>query len=165
MDLGLNPVVQETITLDLPDLAATHALAARLAALLQGGDLIALHGDLGAGKTEFARALIRTRICSPIEVQSPTFTIVQEYLLQGLTIRHIDLYRISDADDLVELGLDEAPPEGEAWLVEWPERGEGRLGGARLDILLEDGASPDARIARLTGDDDWTLRLSKIAHD
>ena len=163
MDLGLSPVVDEVITLELSDLAATYGFAARLAFVLQGGDVIALRGDLGAGKTELARALLRARAGSSLEVPSPTFTIVQDYPLDGLTIRHIDLYRIADPEELVEIGLADGPDADEVWLIEWPERAGGRLAGALLEIELEEPSDPDARIARLKGDKAWTARLGALA--
>ena len=155
----------DTLTLELPDLAATQSLAARLADLLKGGDLIALQGPLGIGKSELARALIQARAGSAIEVPSPSFTIVQDYQLEGLTIRHVDLYRINDPEELFELGLADAPGADEAWLVEWPERAAGRLAGARLDIVLDDGVSAGARLAHLAGDPSWTSRLGTLSHD
>ncbi|MGI9500049.1 MAG: tRNA (adenosine(37)-N6)-threonylcarbamoyltransferase complex ATPase subunit type 1 TsaE, partial [Geminicoccaceae bacterium] len=94
---------------------------------------------------------------------SPTFTIMQDYSLDGLTILHIDLYRIADPDELFELGLEEAPGEDEAWLVEWPERAAGRLSGAILEILLEETANPKARTVRIEGDTAWTSRLPSLA--
>jgi tRNA threonylcarbamoyl adenosine modification protein YjeE len=151
--------VGDALVLELPDLAATHGLAARLAETLCGGDLIALRGDLGAGKSELARALIRARAGAELEVPSPTFTIVQDYPLDGLTIRHIDLYRIADPDELLELGLADGPNADEAWLIEWPERAAGRLAGTMLEIALEEGETPDARTARIKGDAGWTPRL------
>lgn len=151
------------LTLELRDLAATHRLAARLAAALRGGDLIALRGDLGAGKSELARAVIRARAGAEIEVPSPTFTIMQDYPLEGLTIRHIDLYRIADPDELFELGLEEAPSADEAWLVEWPERARDRLRGVMLEIALEETAGPDVRTAHINGDTTWTERLPALA--
>jgi tRNA threonylcarbamoyl adenosine modification protein YjeE len=154
--------VDEVLTLDLPDLAATQALAARLAGVLRPCDVVALRGDLGAGKTELARALIRACAGSALEVPSPTFTIIQDYPLDGLTIRHIDLYRISDPDELVELGLADGPDAGQAWLVEWPERAGGRLAGALLEIALDEGEQAEARIARLSGDEAWTSRLRAL---
>jgi tRNA threonylcarbamoyl adenosine modification protein YjeE len=163
MDLPLTEHGPEVLTIDLPDLAATQALAARLADVLQGGDVVALQGDLGAGKTEFARALIRARAGAEIDVPSPTFTIMQDYPLDGLTIRHIDLYRLADPDELFELGLEEAPGEDEAWLVEWPERAGGRLAGTCLHLALTEGANPDTRIARIEGDVAWTSRLPALA--
>jgi len=151
------------LVLELSNLAATRRFAARLAEALRGGDLVGLRGDLGAGKSELARALIRARAGLALEVPSPTFTIIQDYPLEGLTIRHIDLYRIGDPDELFELGLDEAPSADEAWLVEWPERAAGRLQGAMLEIVLEETADPDARTARINADDTWTSRLPAIA--
>lgn len=124
---------------------------------------MALRGDLGAGKSELARALIQARAGAAIEVPSPTFTIMQDYELEGLTIRHIDIYRIADPDELFELGLEEAPGEDEAWLVEWPERAEGRLRGAILEIVLEETADPHARVAHINGDATWTERVAAIA--
>ena len=163
MDLGLSPVVDDVLTLDLPNLAATRALAARLAVVLQGGDVVALRGDLGAGKSELARLLIQARAGSALEVPSPTFTIVQDYPLEDLTIRHIDLYRIADPDELVELGLADGPDADEAWLIEWPERAAGRLAGTMLEIALEEGKAPEARTTRIKGDAGWTPRLDMIA--
>ena len=153
----------DALVLELRDLAATHGLAARLAGALRGGDLIALRGDLGAGKSELARAIIRARAGAELEVPSPTFTVVQDYPLDGLTIRHIDLYRIADPDELFELGLADGPDADEAWLVEWPERAAGRLAGTMLEIALEEGEAPEARTARITGDAGWASRLSAVA--
>lgn len=99
-----------------------------------------------------------------IDVPSPTFTIMQDYPLDGLTIRHIDLYRIADPDELLELGLEEAPGADEAWLVEWPERAAGRLSGRILEIALEEKtARSDARTASLSGDVAWTSRIATLA--
>ncbi len=128
--------------IQLADLDATHALGRRLAGLLEGGDVVALSGPLGAGKTELARALIRARAGAPIEVPSPTFTLIQDYPLGGLVIRHIDLYRVEDPSELVELGLDTPEPD-EVWLMEWPERALALLPAARLE--LEPGAGPRPR--------------------
>ncbi len=147
---------------DLPDLTATHAFAVRTAELLQAGDVIALRGDLGVGKSEFARALIRARAGAEIEVPSPTFTIIQDYPLTGLTLRHIDLYRLADPDELLELGLEDAPAEHEAWLVEWPERAGGRLMGAVLTIEFRETAAIQARTAHVTGDASWASRMISL---
>jgi tRNA threonylcarbamoyl adenosine modification protein YjeE len=146
----------------LPDVAATGALGARLAGLLRPGDVIALRGPLGAGKSELARAMIRARAGAAIEVPSPSFTLVQDYVLPGLTIRHIDLYRIDDPAELSEIGLD-APEGEEAWLIEWPERAGRFLPGDRLDLALEQGPTPDARIARLSAGPAWADRFSQLA--
>lgn len=147
------------VELELPSLRATQDLGRRLAALIRPGDVLGLSGVLGAGKTELARALIRARAGAEIEVPSPSYTLVQDYDLAGLTIRHIDLYRVEDAAELVELGLD-APADDEVWLVEWPERAA--LPAARLDITLEQGDAPDSRIARLAGGASWATRLDEL---
>jgi tRNA threonylcarbamoyladenosine biosynthesis protein TsaE len=145
----------------LPGLPATHDLGRRLAGLLQSGDVVALRGVLGAGKTELARALIRARAGAEIEVPSPSYTLVQDYHLPGLIIRHIDLYRIADATELLELGLD-TPAAGEAWLIEWPERAGASLPADRLDLELRQGDAPDARIARLMAGSSWGDRIEAL---
>ena len=109
-------------------------LAARLAPVLQTGDLVTLQGDLGAGKTAFARTLIQTLAGGPEEVPSPTFTLVQVYELPRCTIWHFDLYRLAEEErDILELGWEDACREGVA-LVEWPERLGGLLPPNRLEI-------------------------------
>ena len=105
------------------DEALTACLARVLAALLGRGDSLLLDGPVGAGKTHFARALIRARQGDAAEdVPSPTFTIVQTYEdAAGTEIWHADLYRLTDPSELVELGLDEALPTA-VTLIEWPDR-------------------------------------------
>ena len=121
------------LILSLPDEAATARLAEDVAAILGSGDVVALSGGLGAGKTTFARALIRAIADEPaLEVPSPTFTLVQTYDAGRLAIGHFDLYRLGAADELAEIGLSEAVSEG-AVLIEWPERGADRLPAERLD--------------------------------
>lgn len=144
------------IRLELPDEAATLRLAEDVAAKLAIGDVIALRGDLGAGKTSFARALIRAVAGnSELEVPSPTFTIVQTYDTR-LPIAHFDLYRLGSSDEMDEIGFDEAVSDGVV-LVEWPERAEEYLPANRLEIALDmHGAG---RMATLTGGGDWPKRL------
>lgn len=109
------------LTLFLTDERATAQLGSDLALALRLGDLVALSGDLGTGKTTLARALIRAMAGDEgLEVPSPTFTIVQSYDTR-VPIHHFDLYRLSDPEELEELGLNEALETGAA-LVEWPER-------------------------------------------
>jgi tRNA threonylcarbamoyl adenosine modification protein YjeE len=148
----------------LPDLRATRALGRRLAGVLRKGDLVALEGELGAGKSELARAAIRARAGAEIEVPSPTFTLVQAYDLPGLRLTHADLYRLAAAEEVLELGLDEAVSQG-ALLVEWPERAGGLLPGMRLTIRLAipDPADPDRREALLVADAGWADRLEALA--
>lgn len=161
------PVMQKTeknpaLRLPLPDEAATEALGRALAALVRPGDFIALRGDLGAGKTALARALIQARLSRygiEEEVPSPTFTLVQSYETPALLLTHVDLYRIDRPEDVAELGLAEALDEGVV-LVEWPEK-LGLLPADRLDIelvLMPEGS----REARLTGHGGWGARLAEL---
>ena len=147
----------------LADLGATHAFAARLARLLQPGDVVGLSGPLGAGKSEIARAAIRARAGTEIEVPSPSFTLVQDYPLPGLTIRHVDLYRIGAPAELVELGLADIGDD-EALLVEWPEQADGLLPADRLDIRIAQGEAADARKLELVAGPNWSTRLDALAH-
>ena len=149
------------LMLSLPDPEATRTLGRRLAGLIRPGDVIALRGVLGSGKTELARALIQSRSGIAIEVPSPSYTLVQDYHFPGLLIRHVDLYRIGGSAELLELGLD-APCAGEAWLIEWPERAEAVLPADRLDLELRQGDAPDARIAQLTAGPSWVERLDML---
>lgn len=130
----------------LPDEQATLRLGEDLALALRRGDVLALHGDLGTGKTTLARSLIRALAGDPeLEVPSPTFTLVQVY--EGrLPIQHFDLYRLSSQDELDELGFDDALEQGAA-LVEWPEQAGDRL--PRDAIRLELTESGAGRLARI----------------
>lgn len=123
--------------------AAVAHLAQLVAAFVRPGDLVALEGDLGAGKTTFARALIRRIADHPDEeIPSPTFTLVQTYETARLAVAHFDLYRLGDPAELDELGLDHALAHGIA-LVEWPDRGGDRLPASRLTVRLEDARGGD----------------------
>jgi len=146
------------IAIDLPDEAATTALAGRLAAIARDGDVLALDGDLGSGKTTFARAFIQALAGAGEDVPSPTFTLVQAYDSPAGPIHHIDLYRLSGPAETEELGLDDAFAKGVS-LIEWPDRLGGMLPSRRLLVAFEFGDDPDARRARLTGGGDWPRRL------
>ena len=146
--------------IELADLAATRAFGRRLAALLRPGDVVTLTGPLGSGKTELARAVIRARAGAEVEVPSPTFTLVQDYELPGLTIRHADLYRIEDPGEVDELGLDDLADA--ALLLEWPERAGGRLPSDRLEIGLEPVGAGEGRRAVLQTSPGWRDRLSAL---
>ncbi len=148
------------LVLMLADEAATLRLAEALATRLASGDVIALEGDLGAGKTTLARALIRAVAGDPaLEVPSPTFTIVQTYPGR-VPIAHFDLYRLGSADEFDEIGFDEAVADG-AVLIEWPERGGSRIPASALTIRLDiDG---EGRCASLSGGGGWPERLARLA--
>lgn len=149
-----------SLTVPLPDEAATARLAARLATALTPGDLVALRGDLGAGKTALCRALIRSVTDPEAEVPSPTFTLVQSYDTDLGPLWHFDLYRLSGPDEVLELGWEEARAEAVS-LVEWPDRLGPLLPADRLEVAMGyDG--PDARRADLTGHGAWAGRLAGL---
>ncbi len=142
--------------------AALCRLAERLALKLAPGDTIALSGELGAGKTTFARALIRALLGdAEAEVPSPTFSLVQTYDTPRLSLAHLDLYRLSGEDETAELGIEDYMRDG-ALLVEWPERAPGVLGRNRLDIRLSMGSTPETRNIHLGASGSWGPRLGRI---
>lgn len=143
--------------LRLPDPDATAAAGAALAAVLHPGDVVALSGDLGAGKTSFARGLLHA-LGFAGEVPSPSFPIVIPYAPPELRLPlwHVDLYRIDDPAEIEELGLDEARADS-ALLIEWPERMGGWLWPDALRLAIEpDG--PDARRLTWTAPAPWEGR-------
>ncbi|MDX5350424.1 MAG: tRNA (adenosine(37)-N6)-threonylcarbamoyltransferase complex ATPase subunit type 1 TsaE [Paracoccaceae bacterium] len=137
-----------SLTLDLPDEAATAALGARLAAVARAGDVILLSGPIGAGKSHLARAFIRARLGRDEDVPSPTFTLIQTYGPPEDEIFHADLYRLTHPDEVWELGLDDAFSRA-ICLVEWPDRLGAHLppGALRIDLT----ALGEGRRATLTG--------------
>ena len=152
------------LDLSLPDVAATEALGRALARLLRPGDVVALFGDLGAGKTALARALIRA-LPGPAggegeEVPSPTFTLVQIYERRPAPVWHFDLYRLKDSAEVEELGFSEALAGGIA-LIEWPERLGRLLPHDALGVTLTFDAGSGRR-ARLDGGGDWPERLAEL---
>ncbi|MEW4448178.1 tRNA (adenosine(37)-N6)-threonylcarbamoyltransferase complex ATPase subunit type 1 TsaE [Qipengyuania sp. JC766] len=145
------------MTIALPDIAATEALGRRIADLLEPGDIVALSGGLGAGKTTLARAIL-SALGHRGEVPSPTFTIVQTYDPPSvrLPVVHADFYRLNSADELEELGIDEYR-EGAAMLAEWPEQVGGFSHDPRcLSIALETADAGRMAIARPGAD--WLSR-------
>lgn len=147
----------------LPDEAATARLAARLALRARQGDVIALAGPLGSGKTSFARAFIRAYGGAATEVPSPTFTLVEIYAFAGKPpVWHFDLYRLRAPEEALELGIEEAWGDGIS-LIEWPERLGALLPAGHLLLALAEGRDPGARTARLAAAGAWAERLQGIA--
>lgn len=142
----------------LPDEAATAEFGEDVAAALRAGDVILLEGELGAGKTTLARALLRALADDPeLEVPSPTFTLVQSYATR-VPVAHVDLYRIGSPDEVDELGLDDAARSG-AVIVEWPQRAAGRLPAGAATIAFGDHGS--GRIVRVSGPQPFVARLAR----
>jgi tRNA threonylcarbamoyladenosine biosynthesis protein TsaE len=134
----------------LSDLEATRALAARFAPALRPGDSVLLEGPLGAGKSEFARALLRAATGDPaLEVPSPSFSLVQGYDLPAGPAHHFDLYRLSGPAEVAELGWDEAR-QGVV-LVEWPDRLGALTPEDALRVTLTPGEGEEEREAALSG--------------
>lgn len=144
---------------DLPSLDATAQFARTLAPLFKPGDVIALRGGLGAGKTTLARALIETLLGRETDVPSPTYTLVQTYDGPAFPIFHMDLYRLEQPDDVFELGWDETL-NGLA-LIEWPERAGAHLPAWRLDLTLEILGDTRKAILEPYGED-WQTRLHEL---
>ena len=144
-----------SLDIRLADAEATEALGAALALRLRPGDAVCLYGPLGAGKTTLARGLIRALTGPEEDVPSPTFTLMQLYEGPRFSVSHFDLYRLEQAGEVDELGLDEALEDGAA-LIEWPQRLGGRLPPDRLDIEIAFDA--EGRLARLTPHGAWKGR-------
>ncbi len=151
-------------TVILDNEQATVRFAADIAAALEPGDVVTLSGDLGAGKTTFARALIRCLAGDDtIEVPSPTFTLLQTYELARFALVHADFFRLSGAAELAELGFDDLP-EGTVVLLEWPDRAAALLPPDRLDITftLAPQLRADIRNVRVVGYGAFAARAERI---
>jgi tRNA threonylcarbamoyladenosine biosynthesis protein TsaE len=145
------------LSLDLADEAATETLGIRLAELARQGDIFALSGPLGSGKSHLARAFVRALTTPEEEVPSPTFTLVQTYDSAKGPLFHFDLYRLEAPDQAVELGIDDAFADGIS-LVEWPDRLGRSLPRRALRIELAAGPTPSERTASISGEDAWNRR-------
>jgi tRNA threonylcarbamoyladenosine biosynthesis protein TsaE len=137
----------------------TAALGAALAEQVRGGDVIALTGPLGAGKTTLARGFIQKLAGADEEVVSPTFTLVQTYDTPKGVVWHFDLYRLNDPEEALELGFEEALAAGIS-LIEWPERLDGYLPASCLTVTLS--AAGNVRTATLSGGPAWTERIATV---
>ena len=146
-------------TITLADTAATTALGHLCAPVLCPGDTLLLSGEIGAGKSTFARAVIQARLGRAEDVPSPTFTLVQTYEDSAGAIWHCDLYRLTDPEEVFELGLDEAFDTA-ICLIEWPDR----LGSeAPSDaLLLHFNAEQNSHRLTITGSERWRQRLEVI---
>jgi tRNA threonylcarbamoyladenosine biosynthesis protein TsaE len=148
--------------LNSPD--ETCQLAQALAPKLRPGDVLLLTGGIGAGKTHFARCLILASLEQPQDVPSPTYTLVQTYPGKSAEIWHADLYRLSDASEVDELGLTAAFTSA-ICLVEWPDRLGSQTPANALHLCFEDGQGDDTRILTLTWSDPaWDAKLKEVLH-
>ena len=140
----------------------TLELAGTVGELLRAGDVVSLVGDLGAGKTVFARGVARALgVTDP--VVSPSFTIVREY--EGrMPLVHVDVYRIDTVQELYDLGFEELVRDDGVTLVEWGDMIDGLLPGDRLDVRLTPGATDDERVVEIEGQGrSWRARAAELA--
>ena len=133
--------------------AETEAVAAALAANLRGGQTIALHGDLGAGKTQFTRGLVKALDGPGKSVSSPTFVLLNVYPGGRLTVYHLDAYRVSGPEDFEAIGFSELLDQGGVVVVEWAERILDLLPPNRIDVHIRP-TDESCREIQITGADD-----------
>lgn len=150
------------ITKSSVEQADLESLAGALARLIMSGDVIAIKGNLGSGKTTFAKAFIHSLMNKNIEVTSPTYTLMQSYPVilssgKSETLWHLDLYRLQSTKEVETLGLEEL--ERHIMLIEWPEIIENTLPASRLEITLAFGQSEKVRDMIIAGGEDWRQRL------
>src|SRR3984957_19838312 len=153
-----------SFTVTLPNLQALADFVTDIAGALEPGDLVTLSGDLGGGKTTFARALIRFLADDEtVEVPGPPFTFMQTYALPRFSVVHADLYRVTGTADLAELGFDDLPDRAVV-LLEWPDRAAGFLPPDRFDIsfALAPELGDEGRTVRVTGYGTFAARAERI---
>jgi tRNA threonylcarbamoyl adenosine modification protein YjeE len=150
------------LNLAAQDVRETQDLAAALALQCAVGDCILLVGDLGSGKTTFARGFIRALCGAREDIVSPTFTLVQNYQAKsGATICHFDLYRLKKQEEVIEIGLEEALESG-ITLIEWPQLMQGRLPANALEVRFAYG-NGETRTIILTGEEKiWQSKLAAL---
>jgi tRNA threonylcarbamoyladenosine biosynthesis protein TsaE len=142
----MNKDKSQELTITLKDVAATEQLGALVAGALSDGTLVFLQGDLGAGKTTLVRGLLR-RLGYQGAVKSPTYTLLEEYLIDEKKIIHFDLYRLTDPEELDLIGIRDYFDDKSSCLIEWPQRGQGHLPQQDLEIQISlDGSGRSARI-------------------
>lgn len=148
---------------DGPD--ATRALAQRLAPILRPSDVILLDGEVGAGKTHFARSLIQSLMTFAEDVPSPTYTLIQTYPADRAEIWHADLYRLTDANEIVELGLIDAFDDA-ICLIEWPDRLGDLAPKGALSMTFAHAEAPMERVVTFAWQDaKWTERSKAMQYE
>ncbi len=142
--------MSDSLRLSLPTEADTAAFAQRLGALLQPGMVVFLSGDLGAGKSTLVRALLRSLGVTG-SIKSPTYTLVEPYVISGIYFYHFDFYRFVDPDEWLEAGFDEYLNDTAVALIEWPERAGKLLPAPDVQLTLNwpEDASADGRVLTL----------------
>ncbi|MCR9212743.1 MAG: tRNA (adenosine(37)-N6)-threonylcarbamoyltransferase complex ATPase subunit type 1 TsaE [Proteobacteria bacterium] len=141
----------------------TVAFASSLAGFLRAGDILALEGDLGSGKTVFARAIVHALCGEEVEVPSPTFNLLLTYECQGtgIPLYHYDLYRLEQSEEVLELDIEDAFDEGIS-LIEWPGQMGSFLPPTALTVQIKTMPSANSREISLLGNPDWLARLSEF---
>lgn len=154
--------MNQTWTVSQVDERTLTRIAELIALKIRTGDTVALSGDLGTGKSTFARALIRALAADrSAEIPSPTFALVQTYDTPRLSIAHADLYRLNDPNEAAELGLEDLLAKG-ALLIEWPERAPQVGSPDRLDISISEDPDPLLRSLTLLAHGTWCPRLARL---
>lgn len=143
--------------------AQMQAFGRKLAPMLDRGDCVLLKGDLGAGKTTLARAVIRARAGAEIDVPSPTFALVEGYDFD-IPLYHVDLYRLDDPNHAVELGLEDLFDLG-IILVEWPERAAALMPAERLELEITHGEDSVRNLTLTPRGKTWTQRAERLMED
>tara|TARA_B100001142_G_C14272203_1_gene631343 strand:- start:666 stop:1175 length:510 start_codon:yes stop_codon:yes gene_type:complete len=164
----MTSVSKSSATIKLADITATQNIAVQISNIAKTGDIIALIGDLGCGKTTFARAFINARTAIYENVPSPTFTLLQTYEFPSATysipVYHFDLYRIENIDEIEELGIDDAFAEGIS-LIEWPERLGSLIPRNRLEVIFTLGGDAKCRKATINFCGSWTSRFNSLINN